>query len=177
MPEPQEQLDQDLEVLELVLAARVATASSITVLRLDEIINTMIQSGMSKESIREVLVSDLLEGGRIFGEYRNAIKNTTGQAITNASSQAEKFVYNKEGIERFRWITAGNNVCPDCEDRAGGVESFKFWELAGLPRSGFSVCGANCNCRIVPESYTEKKITEIKRRAERKKELERKFKR
>lgn len=176
MPEADEQLSEGLELLEIVIAGRVATSASITVLRLDELINTMIKSGMSKDSIKSVLLADLNEGGRIFGEFRNAIKNTTSQAVTNASFEAEKFVYNEKGIESFRWVSAGNNVCPDCAERAGRVQQYNYWELAGLPRSGFSVCGANCNCRIVPESYSEKKITEIKRRKERKKELEKKFK-
>lgn len=175
MSEPEEQLNEGLESLEVVLAARISTSASITVLRLDEIINTMIQAGMSKDSVRDVLLADLREGGRIFGEYRNAIKNTVGQAVTNTSAEAEKFVYNEKGVKSFRWVTAGNNVCVDCAERAGRIENFSYWELAGLPRSGFSVCGANCNCRVVPASYTEKDITEIKRRRERKKELEKRY--
>ncbi len=175
MPNGEEQLAGGLESLEIIIGGQIATSASITVLELDALIFRMRSTGMSNAAIREVLLTDLRDGGRIFGTFRNAIKNTTGQAVTMASSEAERFVFAENNIEQFQWVTAGNNVCPDCKERAGRVQQYSYWELAGLPRSGFSICGANCNCRIIPASYSGEKIKEVHRRQERKKELEKKY--
>ena len=175
MSEADDRLKEESRLLEISIASKISNSASITAIKLDELVGEMIRMGMSREEIRNVLLVDLKEGGRLFGEFRNAIKNITGQAITNASATAERFVYEESKVKEFRWVTAGNNVCPDCERRAGRIEARGYWESVGLPRSGFSVCRGNCNCRIVPATYSEDKIEEVKRRAERKKELEAKF--
>ena len=56
------------------------------------------------------------------------------------------------GARMYRWRTNSSNTCPDCAARNGRVQSWKTWELVGMPKSGFSVCGANCKCSLEPES-------------------------
>ena len=60
--------------------------------------------GMSREEIRNGLLVDLKDGGRLFGEFRNAIKNITGQAITNASATAERFEYEESKVKEFVFV-------------------------------------------------------------------------
>ena len=43
-----------------------------------------------------------------------------------------------------------SDICPDCRPRQGRIETMELWELIGEPRSGFSMCGTDCTCRLVP---------------------------
>lgn len=60
-----------------------------------------------------------------------------------------------EGLKRYI-IEEGidgdpnSDTCPDCTPRNGRVETLEIWELLGGPKSGFSVCGVDCTCRLVP---------------------------
>ena len=50
------------------------------------------------------------------------------------------------------WQTCSSKdkSCPDCHDRHGIVARIDWWEDAGMPRDGMTVCGGNCRCRLVP---------------------------
>ena len=53
----------------------------------------------------------------------------------------------------FMWVTSGrDNVCPSCEPRHGQVRTMPQWRRVGLPGSASLLCGAECNCQLVPAS-------------------------
>ena len=96
--------EHNLEDLSIILGASLATASSKTVLDLQGIITQMRASGMTDDAIRTFLLNDLREGGRIFGQYKNAIKNTVGNAVTFSSRVAQKEVYESANVKQYRWV-------------------------------------------------------------------------
>ena len=53
---------------------------------------------------------------------------------------------------KLKWIAISKNICPDCKERAGQVDTWEGWEARGMPGSGFSVCKEYCYCQLVPES-------------------------
>lgn len=53
--------------------------------------------------------------------------------------------------ERYVWICAGVNTCPDCLVRHGEALPMAEWQAKGLPGSGWSVCGEFCQCELEPE--------------------------
>ena len=140
--------------MEIILANQVLNAASQTTLDLGGLITAMQSSGMSNDAIKTVLMNDLSSGGRIFGSFKNSLKNTIKNGVEYGSNQAQKNIYADTNVQRFRWITAGGKVCPDCLERHGQVEPMEYWETVGLPKSGFSICQTNCQCIVVPASYT-----------------------
>jgi|TARA_Y100000034_G_scaffold89462_1_gene107636 hypothetical protein len=140
--------------MEIILTNQVLNAASQTTLDLGGLITAMQSSGMSNDAIKTVLMNDLSSGGRIFGSFKNSLKNTIKNGVEYGSNQAQKNIYADTNVQRFRWITAGGKVCPDCLERHGQVEPMEYWETVGLPKSGFSICQTNCQCIVVPASYT-----------------------
>lgn len=64
-------------------------------------------------------------------------------------------LYREKRLEKvaamFAWITSGgDNVCPSCEPRHGKVKTMAQWRALGLPGSHALLCGAECNCQLVP---------------------------
>ena len=140
--------------LEITLSSQISNAAAQTTLSLEEAITNMKVSGMADSAIRQSLLSDLNSGGPIFGSFRNKVKNTVKNGVEFSSNQSSKGVFVKAGVERFQWVTVGDGkVCPDCEERHGETGTMEFFELLGLPGSGFSVCGPNCRCKVIPANY------------------------
>ena len=75
MSEADDRLKEESRLLEISIASKISNSASITAIKLDELVGEMIRMGMSREEIRNVLLVDLKEGGRLFGEFRNDIKN------------------------------------------------------------------------------------------------------
>jgi len=120
---------------------------------LEEAVDQMVITGMTPERIAAVLQSDLDNKGRIFGAFRNGAASSVRNGVENVSNAATNGVFQDEGLDHRLWKTAGVNVCPDCEVRAGITGTMEYFETIGLPKSGFSVCRANCQCQLVPISY------------------------
>tara|TARA_Y100000034_G_scaffold134556_1_gene203301 strand:- start:198 stop:1253 length:1056 start_codon:yes stop_codon:yes gene_type:complete len=140
--------------LEITLSSQISNAAAQTTLSLEEAITNMKVSGMADSAIRQSLLSDLNSGGPIFGSFRNKVKNTVRNGVEFSSNQSSKGVFVKAGVERFQWVTVGDGkVCPDCDERHGETGTMEFFELLGLPGSGFSVCGPNCRCKVIPANY------------------------
>jgi|15BtaG_2_1085339.scaffolds.fasta_scaffold01601_9 hypothetical protein len=131
----------------------------------------MLASGMTEEEVLIVLETDLEQGGRIFGTYRNNIKNLTGNAVEWGGGKAMRVVFATAAITEFTWITAGGNVCPDCASRHGMKGTMLYFSQIGLPKSGFSVCKTNCQCVLVPSGYEGENLDKPLRRADRKKAI------
>lgn len=148
-------LDREIQAMEIFLAAK----ASKTAITLEEYIQTRILLGASKESIEADLVKDLEEGGRIFSEFRNAIRATSNGIINRVRDNA---VFSEVGIDtQYRWVAVLVNTCPDCLDRHNRVQKWDEWESEGLPRTGQTVCKENCRCVLLPSSTIE--IAPIKR--------------
>jgi len=118
-----------------------------TALTLDEFIQTTLAQGASRDEIKSYLLKDLNEGGRIFGEFRNAIKATSNGFIANTRDSAQ--YYQDADVKSYRWVAVLSNTCPDCIERHGEIKSMEEWEEEGLPRAGFTVCKQNCQCILI----------------------------
>jgi hypothetical protein len=123
------------------------------VAELELLIQTMTTAGASADAIREYLLYDLENGGRIFGAITGGITSGTSTGITSASQIAQMLTYEEAGVQEYKWVTVSKNPCFQCKERAGRVEEMAVWELIGLPRSGFSICRGNCRCHIEPAGY------------------------
>jgi len=142
-------LDKELESLEIVLTAK-ATRTAITI---NEYIDLSLAQGVDADILEANLLKDLEEGGRIFGEFRNSIKATVSGAIGRTRDGAQLAII---GVDtKYRWSAVLINTCPDCLERHGKIMKWEDWEVEGLPRTGQTVCGANCKCVLLPEVATE----------------------
>ncbi len=142
-------LDKELESLEIVLSAK----ASKTAITINEFIDLSLSQGIDPDILEEILLKDLNEGGRIFGEFRNSIKATVGGAIGRTRDGAQLA---RIGVDtKYRWSAVLVNTCPDCLERHGQVMKWDEWEAEGLPRSGVTVCGQNCKCVLLPEIASE----------------------
>ena len=112
--------------------------------RLGQEIDRLIRSGVSEQSIIGVLSQDLNSRGRIFGEFRNSIKRGVVGGINQAFRRAG------EMGQKLRWVAVSKNICPDCEERAGQVDTWEGWESRGMPASGWSICKEYCYCQLIP---------------------------
>ena len=148
MPEPLE------ESLSIIVASQFSNIAAQTTLDLEGLITMMKANGMSDIAIKEALMTDLTTGGRLFGSFRNQVKNTVRSGIRIAGNKASMSRFKEEGITEFVWVTVSSSPCPDCEARAGDVATMEFWENIGVPASGFSVCQGNCKCQLEALGYT-----------------------
>src|SRR3990167_8449803 len=142
-------LDKELATLNISLSGKVGR----TALTLTEYIQLRQIQGSTLTSIRADLLIDLSEGGRIFGEFVNALKPTFAGSIhrfRDVGALAEM------GIEtKYRWVAVLVNTCPDCSDRHNKIKLWSDWEEDGLPRTGATVCKEDCKCVLIPEEAIE----------------------
>jgi SPP1 gp7 family putative phage head morphogenesis protein len=140
--------------LQVTVANQITTSAEITALTIEEAIINMQLAGMSKDAIKLTLITDLKEGGILFGTFRNKLKNTVRNAVELSSNGSANSAFTKAGVQEYQWISVGDGkVCPDCEERHGESGTMEFFETIGLPASGFSVCTTNCRCQLVPSNY------------------------
>ena len=148
----------DLNILITNQLDQVATETTMT---LQGLVSNMKTNGMSDKDIKSVLMNDLTGGGRIFGGYRNQVKNTVKSGIGASANNASMKSFEAAGVKEYRWVAVGDkNVCADCLTRNGDVADMEFWKAVGLPQSGFSICRYNCRCQLVPSDYKGEDIKE-----------------
>jgi len=150
-------VERELETLEIYLWG----ASMRCTVSLQEYITASIAQGVSKEVIKASLLNDLETGGRIFGEFRNAVR-ATGTGSLNRFSDVAQFNDRGVNTQDYRWVAVLSNTCPDCEARHGQVKTFAEWEVAGLPRAGQTVCKGYCKC-VLSDPKTTEMVKPIKR--------------
>lgn len=139
---------RELNTLEIFLTAK-AERTTIT---LEEYIQTRILQGATREALKADLLRDLEEGGRIFGEFRNAVRATANGTINRFRDTG---IFGELGTEQnYRWAAVLVKTCPDCIERHGKVKKWDEWEAEGLPRTGQTVCKENCRCMLIPEEFT-----------------------
>lgn len=140
-------ISREIQTMEIFLLAKAARTS----ISIEEYINTRLLQGASETTIEADLLDDLENGGRIFSEFRSAIRATSNGVIHRSRDNA---MFSDEGKtiaeEEFRWCAVLINTCPDCLDRHGRVNTYAGWEEEGLPRSGVTVCKENCKCMLLP---------------------------
>jgi hypothetical protein len=144
MAENEELDDKDREIL-LWVTLGLSYDIRIFAERIGQETERLVRSGVSEQSIIGVLDTDFNQRGRIFGEFRNSIK----RGLIGGINQA--FRRTGEMGQKLRWITVSKNVCPDCETRAGQLDTWDGWEARGMPSSGWSVCKEYCYCQLMPE--------------------------
>lgn len=143
MAEDKQLDDKDREIL-LWVALGLSYDVRIFSERLRQEIDRLTRAGVSQQSIAGTLSADLAGQGRIFGEFRNAIKRGIIGGINQAFRRAG------EMGQQLRWVAISKNICPDCEERAGQVDSWEGWIARGMPASGWSVCKEYCYCQLIP---------------------------
>ena len=148
--------NKELNTLDIILEAKIAK-SAIT---LEQYINMRQTQGATLEAIRADLLKDLEEGGRIFGEFKNAIKPTFFGSTYRFRDVGELAELGLEGKWRWVAVTKGTEIktCPDCLERHNKVKTWNEWEEEGLPRSGATVCEFNCRCVLVSEKAAETNV-------------------
>lgn len=144
-----EGVNRELESLDILLWAKVNR----TAITIDEYIKLSLAQGGTIEGIREDLMKDLAEGGRIFGEFRRALVPTFSGSVNRFRDVGSLMSFDIKSI--FRWIAILVNTCPDCLGRHGKTHTWAEWEVEGLPRSGRTVCKEHCKCVLVPAEATE----------------------
>lgn len=142
-------MQRELETMEIFLVAK----ASRTAITIEEYIQTRLKQGADPAVIEADLIKDLEEGGRIFGEFRNAVQATAKGVINRSRDNA---IFADLGIATpYRWVAVLRNTCPDCLERHNQVKTWLEWELEGLPRTGMTVCRDNCQCLLLPAATTE----------------------
>jgi len=166
--------------LEIVLRQAEGTAAR-QMITLDDLIRRMHAQGMSPEAITERLTKDLREGGPIFADFKRAVRATTRAATTQAHHAGSEAGFAEvlgkaaakpqeapagvqEGTEGlleettlWYWVARLSKTCRDCMDRHGTALPMAVWRAQGLPGSGWSVCGDNCQCKLVPKQVLDEK--------------------
>jgi hypothetical protein len=148
---------REMQTMEILLTTKIKR----TALTVEEYIQTRLLQGVDPEVLKADLFKDLDEGGRIFGELRNAIKAT---CIGNSTRLRDVAQFAENGLDlKYQWVAVLVNTCPDCMDRHGQVKTWEDWEAEGMPRTGMTVCKENCKCMLVPAMKVEPDQAPIQR--------------
>ncbi len=140
---------RELTTMQIFLTAKAER----TAISIEEYINSRLAQGVDPDVLLNDLIKDLEEGGRIFGEFRNAIRATANGVVNRSRDNA---IFSSVGIDtKYRWVAVLVNTCPDCLIRHNQVKSWEQWEQDGLPRTGITVCKENCRCMLVPDDVVE----------------------
>lgn len=163
--------------MSIILSNELSNIAAQTTLDLQGLVASMRTSGMSDSAIRATLMSDLTSGGRLFGNYRNGVKNTVKSGVGRAGNIASEGRFFSAGVNEFQWVAVSSKPCPDCERRHGETGTMEYWRTAGKPRSGFSVCQSNCQCQLLPVGYTGENLDKplVKGKQLTEKDLQKKF--
>ena len=101
----------------------------------EELASVVTELGVARVQI-EAMERDLI---RVFREMVVAGAQS-GRADAQRALGADRL---------YEWVSDGQD-CPDCAERSGQVHSYAYWETVGIPRSGITICGANCKCTLNP---------------------------
>jgi hypothetical protein len=142
-----EQISREIESM----AIHLTTKAMKTALTLDEYVQTRLLAGTSAKVLEKELVDDLINNGRIFSEFRRAVKATARGSVNRVRDVAYFSEFEVDKV--YRWSAVLVKTCPDCLERHGQLKSWEEWEAEGLPRTGATVCRENCHCVLIPEEY------------------------
>lgn len=145
----------------IIIEAELSAMAEKIAIDIESLLIRMSLSGAEESVVTSTLFTDLKDGGVIFGQFKNGLKNITKDAIHNVANISLDKEFSLAGVDTLMWVAVSGNPCPDCEDREGEVGTRDYWDAVGNPKSGFSVCGRHCQCVLEPASYKGK--TKIKR--------------
>ena len=138
----------ELNLMTIILTSK-AQRSALTI---KEFIDLALEQGTDIETIKNYLLKDLEEGGKLFGQFRNSIRATatgTVNRMTDSAQWAEDVA-----ADKYRWVAVLVNTCPDCILRHGDVKTMEEWEAEGLPRAGLTICGEHCKCKLINADFS-----------------------
>jgi len=130
----------------------IGAQASRTAITLQEFIEGQRVLGLSKEAIENLLLDDLANGGRIFGEFNRSLGLNIEGSLGQLPNSAAEIRFGRDPKRSKTWIAALVNTCPDCLPRHGEVDSLRNWEIRGKPRTGWSVCRKHCQCVLLDTS-------------------------
>jgi hypothetical protein len=154
-----EQVDRELTATAIFLT----TKARRTALTLQEFIETRLALGASIEQIETMLLEDLRNNGRMFGEFRRAIRATSYGSVKRMRDIS---YFSEFDVDRqYRWSAVFVNTCSHpptagtaspqgCMERHGLLKTWAEWEKVGLPRTGATLCRENCRCVLIPKEFT-----------------------
>jgi hypothetical protein len=130
-------------------------AADAAAIGLKQVVERLYQSGMPREEIYNYLMNDLRNEGRIFGAVQNSFIKFSSSMIEQVDNDVSRNVFqeNLGDQQLYVWILDDRvtNHCEDCLDRAGDEPRLMAeWEIIGLPKSGATLCGDNCYCKVEP---------------------------
>ena len=144
----------DLDSLEIIVMAQVDKAINDFTTDLQTRMITLQASGMSRDQAIKTLTDLNIAGDSIlFNTYKNAMKRVVQNGVRGAANAQIFDRYLDTKIKLFRWVTVSGDPCPQCLSRQGQLLTLRGWEAAGFPKSGFSVCGDNCRCILIPVGF------------------------
>lgn len=120
-------------------------------------------NGQTSEGIKENLRRQLLPGGRLSSMVEASLKRSHSTFVYQSSGFGQESI-RKQAINpktKLKWVINSFNTCPDCLVRNGRIETYEMWLKLGMPKSGFSVCGNNCKCDLIPVGNYPDGLTEL----------------
>ena len=142
--------EEDKELLKYIALA-IGFDIAVFANRINKQIALYRTTGIGDAEISRLLATDLQSNGRIFGYLRNSIIRGLVLGNNSFSRFGQLNVYG-DSVELYPWVTVqGKKICDDCITISGEVDTFENWSARGLPGTGWSVCGGNCYCILVPE--------------------------
>ena len=147
-----------LELLDTTMEKMLFDADVFTS-RIAKTVGTQTSAGVATSSIEDILANDMGEEGRIFGELRNTVKESLVEGINQTSRAGAFQAYDPDEDTLFTWVTvAGHRICKDCLPRGGERKTLRDWEAAGVPASGWSICGGYCYCILDPSGKMSPRV-------------------
>ena len=147
-----------LELLDTTMEKMLFDADVFTS-RIAKTVGTQTSAGVATSSIEDILANDMGEEGRIFGELRNTVKESLVEGINQTSRAGAFQAYDPDEDTLFTWVTvAGHRICKDCLPRGGERKTLRDWEAAGVPASGWSICGGYCYCILDPSGKISPRV-------------------
>jgi len=107
---------------------------------------------------------------------RNTARLVAKSTMRSMRQDALDVADERPDYERFSvWVSKLRRPCRDCEEFHGQIQSVAAWESIGVPGSGNTICGANCECTLVPVAVTREdgkaRMDEINRQGPRRQAL------
>ena len=135
-------------------------------LTLRQHVKRQLRAGVSPYAVKNFLLTDLREGGQIFGSFRKSFRQTVTNTVERTGSTAKNFIQEQRKVQLYDWvIEASPNNCDDCLSRSGmSAKTMENWQAVGVPQAGMTLCGQYCNCELVESGvYTQDMMTEVKK--------------
>lgn len=126
-----------------------ASEANKTQVDVDAYVDAALASGMTEEAVRDLVFGGGSVTTRTFTDaFKRRIVSIIDGAINKGwgDGMVARQVESGPLDQLYTWRAESAKPCPDCSARNGDKRSMAEWAIAGLPRSGWSLCGSNCKC-------------------------------